>query len=199
MSVIDDVLFPLRIAKGASGGPEWRTDVLALASGSEVRNASWANSRRRWDVASAVQTLDDLHEVLSFFEARRGRLRAFRFRDFSDHKSAAKITPTDQRLGVGDGEQTSFPLIKTYGDVVRAIPWPVRSSLLVAVGHQEVFDWSYSNGEIVFDTPPDWGVPVSAGFVFDCAARFDTDRLDIRAEGFGAGRIVSVPIIEVTG
>jgi hypothetical protein len=46
-----NVRFPDNISRGARGGPERRTQVVELASGDEERNASWANSRRRYDVA----------------------------------------------------------------------------------------------------------------------------------------------------
>jgi hypothetical protein len=46
-----EVRFPDAISRGARGGPERRTQIVELASGDEERNASWANSRRRYDVA----------------------------------------------------------------------------------------------------------------------------------------------------
>lgn len=49
-----EVRFPDNISRGARGGPERRTQVVELASGDEERNASWANSRRRYDVAYAT-------------------------------------------------------------------------------------------------------------------------------------------------
>ena len=38
----------------------------------------WAHSRRRYDAGLGVRSLDDLAEVLAFFEARHGRLTGFR-------------------------------------------------------------------------------------------------------------------------
>lgn len=35
----------------SNGGPERRTQMVELASGDEERNASWADSRRRYDIA----------------------------------------------------------------------------------------------------------------------------------------------------
>ena len=46
-----EVRFPDDISRGARGGPERRTQVVELASGDEERNASWADSRRRYDAA----------------------------------------------------------------------------------------------------------------------------------------------------
>jgi hypothetical protein len=44
-----EVLFPLDIALRSAGGPERRTEIVALGSGHEERNTRWAHSRRRYD------------------------------------------------------------------------------------------------------------------------------------------------------
>ena len=67
-----EVRFPDDISRGARGGPERRTQVVELASGDEERNASWADSRRRYDAAYGIRRADDLAAVLAFFEARNG-------------------------------------------------------------------------------------------------------------------------------
>lgn len=58
---------------GARGGPERRTQIVELTSGDEDRNASWADSRRRYDAAYGIRRADDLATVVSFF---RGPARA---------------------------------------------------------------------------------------------------------------------------
>ncbi|MEL7127933.1 MAG: DUF2460 domain-containing protein, partial [Pseudomonadota bacterium] len=40
LSEFHDVQLPMAFAFGASGGPERRTDIVALASGGEARNAT---------------------------------------------------------------------------------------------------------------------------------------------------------------
>jgi len=45
------------------------------------RNASWANSHRRYDAAYGVRRADDLAADVAFFEARNGLLYGFRWRD----------------------------------------------------------------------------------------------------------------------
>src|SRR6202012_3920004 len=112
-----EIQFPTAIAFHSSGGPERKTEIVTLGSGFEERNAVWANSRRNYDVGYGVKTLDDLHAVIAFFEARMGRLYGFRLKDFSDFKSCAPgagVSATDQRIGTGDGAATSFALSKTY-------------------------------------------------------------------------------------
>ncbi|MEL6413508.1 MAG: DUF2460 domain-containing protein [Pseudomonadota bacterium] len=203
MSSIHDVLFPMRLALGAIGGPERQTEVIALASGREVRNAKWSGSRRRWDVGSAITDLARLQELVSFFEARAGRLFGFRFRDPLDYSSAApgdEITASDQQLRFGDGVGQAFQLVKHYGDQARAISYPIADTIVVALDGLPVqTGWRFDepSGQILFEDPPANGVPVSAGFEFDCPVRFEADQIQTVIEAFGAGRIASVGLIEI--
>ena len=84
-----EIQFPTAIAMHSTAGPVRKTEIVTLGSGFEERNAVWANSRRNYDVGYGVKTLDDLHTVIAFFEARMARLYGFRLQDFSDYKSCA--------------------------------------------------------------------------------------------------------------
>ena len=79
-----EIRFPTGISSGASGGPERRTEIVALGSGFEERNARWAHSRRRYDAGYGIKSLDDIHAVIAFFEERRGRLHGFRWQGPAD-------------------------------------------------------------------------------------------------------------------
>jgi len=202
-----DISFPLSIAFHSTGGPSRRTEIVTLGSGHEERNAVWAASRRRFDVGSGLKTLDDLHAVIGFFEARMGRLYGFRFKDFSDWKSCAPgagIQPTDQLIGTGDGTTVRFQLTKTYASgaasFLRAIQKPVDGSVRIMVGGAEAasgFSCDGASGVVTFDTAPAAGAAITAGFAFDCPVRFDSDVLSINLANFAAGEIPSIPLIEV--
>ena len=106
LSSFHDVRFPLGVSFGATGGPERRNEIVSLTSGREKRNARFSQSRRHYDAGTGVRSLADLHDVLVFFEARRGSLHAFRFRDPFDMKSCRPeetVSAADQVLGTGDG------------------------------------------------------------------------------------------------
>src|SRR5436309_4547384 len=123
-----EILFPLDIALKSAGGPERKTEIVALGSGREERNARWVHSRRRYDAGYGVKTLDALSHVVAFFEERRGRLHGFRWRDRLDQSSAAPgaaITPTDQVIGTGDATTATFQLGKSYGSVYAPYQRPV--------------------------------------------------------------------------
>jgi uncharacterized protein (TIGR02217 family) len=202
-----EIRFPTAIAFHSTGGPQRKTEIVALGSGYEERNAVWANSRRSYDVGSGVKTLDDLSSVIAFFEARLGRLYGFRFKGFADFKSCApgaSVSPTDQSIGTGDGTTTVFALTKTYtsgpASWVRKIAKPVDGTVRVAVsGTEAVGGWSVdtTTGLITFTSPPASGAEITAGYEFDCPVRFDTDQLAINLASFAAGEIPSIPIVEV--
>lgn len=202
-----DIRFPTAIAFQSSGGPERKTEIVTLGSGFEQRNAVWANSRRRYDVGYGVKTLDDLHTVIAFFEARMARLYGFRFRDFADCKSCPPgQTPsaTDQALATGDGAATTFALQKTYASGasgwVRRIAKPVAGTLRIALdGVEQVSGFTLDDGTgiVTFAAPPADGAAITAGFEFDTPVRFDSDRLAINLANFAAGEIPSIPLVEV--
>jgi len=103
-----EVPLPARLAFGSTGGVERRTEVVTLASGFERRSTPWAHGRRRYLIGAGVRSLDDAATLVAFFEARRGRLHGFRFKDFADFKScapSAAISPIDQPLGGGTGDR----------------------------------------------------------------------------------------------
>jgi uncharacterized protein (TIGR02217 family) len=202
-----EIRFPTAIAFHSTGGPERNTEIVTLGSGFEERNAVWANSRRRYDVGSGVRTLDDLHAVIAFFEARLGRLYGFRFKDFADFKSCAPdagVSPLDQAIGAGDGAATSFQLVKTYtsgpASWTRQIKKPVDGQVRVAIDGVEQtsgFTVDATTGLVTFAIPPASGAAITAGFEFDTPARFDSDQLSINLASFAAGEIPSIPIVEM--
>lgn len=203
MSGFHDVRFPLSIGLDARGGPERRTEIVTLNSGREERNAVWRDSRRRWDAAPGVRSQADLARLIAFFEARQGRLHAFRFTDPFDHGSAlsgAAPGPLDQVIGTGDGATSRFQLTKTYADAAsqwrRLITHPQAGSVRAAIDGLETAFKLESDGWIIFDTPPADGALITAGFRFDVPTRFDADQIEASLEG-GAALIASVPLLEV--
>ncbi|OJF98073.1 DUF2460 domain-containing protein [Pararhizobium antarcticum] len=205
-----EVRFPLRLALGTSGGPVRRTDIVSLSNGRENRNRRWRDARRHYDAGSGIRSIDDLYAVLAFFEARAGQVYGFRFRDPVDWKSCApqtSIAASDQIIGTGDGATASFALAKTYADAggasVRPIEKPVAGSVLVSVGGVAAasgdFAVDVATGVVTFVPAqiPGAGAVVRAGYEFDVPVRFDIDRIDIDLAQFKAGRIPSIPLVEI--
>ena len=201
-----EVLFPVDIALNSEGGPTRKTDIVALVSGHEQRNSPWAGSRRAFNAGYGVKSLSDIEEVIAFFEARRGQLYGFRFRDPFDHKSCVlSDAPAndDQLIGNGDGAETAFQLVKHYqsgGAVyVRIITKPVLGTVIIAVDGvaDETTSIDETTGLVSFPAPPPSGSAITAGFVFDTPVRFNTDELRINLAAYKAGEIPSIPLLEV--
>ena len=204
-----EIRFPAAISLGSAGGPERKTDIVTLNNGFEERNAVWAHSRRKYDAGVGISSLDDLASVTAFFEARMGRLYAFRWKDWADFKSCApsqSVVATDQELGHGDGSTTVFQLRKAYTSGTetywRPIKKPVVNRVFVSIDgalQAEGADYSVdtTTGAITFAVAPAPATTVAAGFEFDVPVRFEIDSLETSVTSFSAGQIPNVPVVEV--
>ena len=204
-----EVRFPASLSFGSVGGPERRTEIVTLANGFEERNSPWLHSRRRYDAGLGMRSLDDVETMVAFFEARRGPLYGFRWKDWGDYRSGTvsqEPDAGDQLLGIGDGETDLFQLTKTYwsGDenYVRPIRKPVEETVRLALQGQPLlrgvhFELDAVSGEVRFYDPPGQDAQITAGFEFDVPVRFDTDSIRTSVASFRAGDVPSVPVLEV--
>jgi uncharacterized protein (TIGR02217 family) len=207
--IFHEVRFPASLSFGSIGGPERRTDVVTLANGFEERNTPWAHSRRRYDAGLGLRSLDDIEVLIAFFEARRGQMHGFRWKDWSDYKSAratAEVAFDDQVIGTGDGSTGVFQLCKTYRSgsfsYQRPIAKPVGGSVRIGIDQDELregvdFTLDDGLGQVTFAHPPGEGRTIVAGFEFDVPVRFDTDRILTSVVSFQAGDVPNVPVVEV--
>lgn len=219
----DEVQFPPSLALGAAGGPQFSTTVVVLGSGYENRNQNWEASRGSWDAGIATRTPAQMAFIITFFRARWGRARGFRFRDWSDYQLGSYLPGgSPQQIATGDGETTVFQLVKTYSDGVqtynRTIAKPVAPPALSYVGGsagwatasntvaiylngaKQSSGWSVdaTTGLVTFGSAPGGGVIVAADALFDTPARFDVDQLDVSVlDALGNAKIARLPILEI--
>lgn len=204
-----EVRFPASLSFGAIGGPERRTEIVTLTNGFEERNTPWAHSRRRYDAGLGLRSLDDVADLVAFFEARQGQLFGFRWKDWSDYRSCASsggISALDQLIGQGDDYTQSFPLKKAYPSgsecYDRMITKPVEGSVKAAIGGVEMqeglhFSVNTTTGTVDFFEAPPGGAEIRAGYEFDVPVRFDIDRIQTSVASFRAGDVPNVPVVEV--
>jgi len=207
MAAFHETRFPDEISYGSKGGPKRLTQVVTLKSGFEERNQAWKHSRRSYDAAVGIRNVSHLHSVLDFWEARRGRLYGFRWKDWLDYKSSrGRADPDydDVVLDVGDNAKTAFQLVKRYEDggeeYVRPINKPVIGTVLVSLNDvSQPSGWTLdpTTGVVTFAVAPSVGVVVKAGFEFDVPVRFDDDEIRLSADAFQAGSIPSINVIEI--
>ncbi|WP_281301834.1 MULTISPECIES: DUF2460 domain-containing protein [unclassified Iodidimonas] len=198
MSGFHEVQFPPDISYGASGGPGYSTTVVTTVSGHERRNANWAAARGKWNVAHGLKKREQVAALIAFFRARKGRAYGFRFRDWTDYQAFA------QPLGVGNGSNRTFQLIKRYasgGEIeTRIIAKPVSGTVKIyRDGVQAVTGWTVNSatGLVTFTTAPASGVQVTADFDFDVPVRFDSDQMDITIETYQLGSWGQIQVLEI--
>ncbi len=198
MPSFHEVRFPEDIAYGSSGGPEYSTDIVITASGYEQRNINWQDARAVYNVAHGVKTSAQLDTLLAFFRARKGRAYAFRFKDWGDYSASS------QQIGIGDGETTSFQLLKTYSSggitQVRDIKKPVDNSVDIYVNSVLITSGltvDNTSGIVTFTSAPEEGAIITANFEFDVPVRFDTDRLSASLDSYGVHSWNDIPLVEV--
>lgn len=205
VEAFDDVLFPLALGREASVAPCFSTQIVESQAGHEQRSSDWADARMRYDAGPGVRSERDLSELITFFRARRGAAKGFRFTDpFDDRSCGFGETPLmlDQRLGIGDGVTTAFQLCKYYGSgeeaQQRVITRPRAGSIAVGMSGIAANGWSHvGKGVIAFDEAPPVGAVLTAGFRFDVPVRFAEDVLQVNRATFAAGDAVSVPLVEL--
>lgn len=189
-----DVNFPLRLSFGASGGPTHAVDIITLSSGREARNTSQSRARRRYNALTGVKSVADAQVLSAFFEARSGPLHSFRFRDPIDHAADG------ENIGIGNGSQRIFQLVKFYGDVERLITKPVAASLIVSVNGVPISaSVDDLTGEVTLDTAPPSGALITASFEYDVPVRFAQSELVLSLDTHGAVSATDIPLIEVFG
>lgn len=204
-----EVRFPANLSFGSVGGPERRTEIVTLANGFEERNTPWDHARRRYDAGVSLRSLDDVEALIAFFEARRGPLHGFRWKDWADYKSckpSGEVGALDQLIADGDGTTKAFQLVKTYASgeasYVRPVVKPVSGTVRVAVDGDPLVEtvhyWvDLATGVVTLKDAPDIGVEVTAGFEFDVPVRFDTDAIQVSVASFRAGDVPRVPVVEL--
>ncbi|CAL7959495.1 conserved hypothetical protein [Alphaproteobacteria bacterium] len=194
-----EMQFPVDIACGSSGGPEYSTDVATMASGYEQRNINWAQSMMRFNVARGIQNQEQMQKLIEFFRICCGKAISFRFKDWSDYQASKQL------IGTGDEKYNEFQLVKYYiaGDMyrVRVITKPVPHSVRVYLNDvllkNHEFAVSFTNGVITLQAPPKQDTKIFADFEFDVPVRFDVDYLPIANQGSGVYVCSDIPLIEV--
>lgn len=107
-----DIVFPNRIALGASREPEWSTTVVQNFGGFTSANLNWSNAKHAYDIALAIRTADDYKLVLAHFHSVRGRWKAFPFQDPLDYRCEQS---EGSLIDNGESPAGDYQLAKTYG------------------------------------------------------------------------------------
>lgn len=107
----DNIYFPLMI-ESVTSSPEFSTTIIPTGSGSEQRNGNWQDARVTFNAALGVRSLVDLQRLVSFFRARKGRLRGFIVKDLLDYQANGDV------IAIGNGSTSRYQLQRVYSDTV---------------------------------------------------------------------------------
>lgn len=213
--IMDEVLFdPDLFTEGMTGGPEYSTTLPSTPAGISQANINRLDSISKYDVPLALLSPAKMLKALTFFRARYGMARPFRFKALEDHSVTAEA------FGTGNGILTAFQLQVTYtsGGVqdVRKIVKPVAGGLfeadevtprantvliyvagvLAGTGGKPSATVSSTTGIVTFSFAPGAGQVLTWTGEFDIPARFGTDRWPGRYD-LGGTSEVTLPIWEV--
>ena len=200
---------PTMLAYGAVSVAAFATDVVTNGSGHEYRNGLWSKPRRNYRLAGGPRPFDELISLQEFFEARRGRLHGFMWRDWADNSTAqagAELSNADTMLVASDSALKHFVFTKLYGDgdtqYRRKILLPDADTILLArdgaaLTRNRDFTFEQQSGEIVLETPLDSASRLTGGCQFYIPVRFDIDALHIERLGEKLGRTDDIPLVEL--
>lgn len=175
--------FPTCPAYGFSADPFILVKIIAREGGFELVDRKWSQARRQYDgTPLGDRPQEDIEDILYFWLAIGGMAGRFRFKDYTDYKSArlgTAITPTDQPLLELDTSPVTYQLVKQYtvGALThtRPIRRPVGSAVRVAneVGDEQS-SWTLNEATGILTPGVGFsGTPTAAGFEFDVLCRFN--------------------------
>jgi uncharacterized protein (TIGR02217 family) len=204
----DEVRLAEDISQQSQGGPAFNSVVVVTASGSEQRVQQWAEARLAWDISYGVRTQAQLTSFIEFFRARRGKIRGFRFKDWTDFEietpqSAEQLTTTTfqiQKTYSNGGQTITRTLKKIAGDNLADTAADDGDSTVRVYqvdGTTEVTSgWTVdlTTGIITFSVAPGYVPKVICEF--DVPVRFDTDQPKFTAEDY-VRAITSIPVVEL--
>lgn len=202
--LIDAVRLPTTVEKGVRGGPMFSTAVNRTDGGVTSTNQNWTYPLYSGQAGYGIRSKEDLFDVLDFFYARRGRLRGFLFKDWSDYELVNEL------IGTGTGALQDFQIVRNYADSVtpfiRKITRPIEfgtdgsPDLVVSVSGVPISNtlWSLQPGGIVhFTIAPIAAAPITINGEFNIPVQFGSDHLPLEMELWNVGTIPQIPLMEV--
>jgi uncharacterized protein (TIGR02217 family) len=188
-----NVAFPDAVARGATGGPTFLTDVVVLGSGEEQRNICWEQAKCKFNIGTGIRTRAQMAAVVAHFRVVMGRAYSFPFKDWADYDAV------DQLMEPVDA--TVYQLVKRYtlggGQHVRTITKPKIGTVVVTVAGSVVTPAAIDHltGTVAFASAP--AATPTASFEFYVPVRFDMDHLPIQVESWDQQTVTQIDLVEV--
>lgn len=190
------------VLKVESGTPQFSTQVQRGLGGTEFRVARWAAPRRSWKVALSVLPdtgdTDAYQTILAFFMARQGQADSFLWVPPEPGyiqgvaPNPSRFPQVARQIGVGDGAQKTFPLVRPIGGAVfpylnqaEPVQWVDTRSVVPSFTENGVTKTPSvvaDGGRMVaqFTTAPAAGAVVLATFDLAYRVRFSKDAVEFK-------------------
>lgn len=183
---------PDKVAAGFQGGPEFRTQVNALANGDEIRNKDWQYPKHRYSAELGLFSDADRDDLIAAIWNCAGAFGTFRFKDWNDY------TVSGSALTVSAGTMTPVQLTKryTFGGTTFVRDVKLIRRATVYEGGVAV-PGSYSDTTGLFTPTSNWGAgAITWTGEFDVLVRFANDYNPLTARHRNA-RTSVIELVEV--
>lgn len=214
MRFIDEYLPECIPGYPCTSAPVWGNVIARVASGAENVRQIWQSPLHNYALPVATRRQEIIEALRHMWMVTAGNARTWPFRDPLDFASADLLAPNqappitmlDQQIGIGDGFERDFQLVKTYNfgmeSYTRTIHLPVLSTLAVAINGSLVNPTDYSvtrpGGLITFDTAPVLADVITAGYLFDVEVRFaDNDTFAAVMRAYTVSGFENINLVEV--
>lgn len=165
------------LAWGTTKKPVWNTRVQKSASGKRMAVGYMTypiyQYTLNFNVLREFSSFTEMEQLQGFFNAHKGQLDTFLFTDPEDN-----AVTVAQQLGVGNGSNKNFQLVRTFGGVIEPVQSP-NTAAIYKNGVLQTLGTHYSitsTGIVVFVTAPANGdiITWTGTFYWRCALTQDT-------------------------
>lgn len=186
---------------GARTRPSFRTIIIPLDGGGEVRISKWVYPKHVFEFNLAPgdpQSDEDFLMLQDFYYAAGGAFEPFRFKHHGDFEGV------DEAPGAITGTTSSFQLMRNYtrGLITRQrkITRPVLGTVVAYLNGVVIpeinYTVDYDTGIIAFGSPQDINL-LTFDFEFDVPVRFQDDEIEFLAIAKQLEQPVSIALIEI--
>jgi uncharacterized protein (TIGR02217 family) len=158
--------------------PKWSTKIQEAVSGKELRSAWFAAPKYTFRLSYEILRGDsvnlELQTLLGFFNARQGSFDSFLYSDPADNSVTA------QSIGTGNGIETVFALVRTFGGNVEPAMNINAISGIYLNGTASSAYTVDGYGNVTFNAAPGSGVAItwSGTYYYRCRFVKDTSEFD---------------------
>jgi len=154
--------------------PQFSTNIKKSVSGYEVRTPLMAyplwKFALKYDFLRTDANNNELKTLVGFYLQCKGSSETFYFKDPYDY------TVENQVIGVGNGINKNFQIIRNYGGFIDLIQSPTNYSIFV--NGIETTAFTEENGVVIFNSAPSSGSTITFSGEFYYPCRFTEDKVD---------------------